>query len=69
MTITGKPLLVAAYENAVAMEKICSMLLEQGVHVNVIDRVIMPGSIGLLNMYNFQETRKQLCMLIVLWVR
>jgi len=39
MTVTGKPLLVAACENAIAMEKICLMLLEQGADVNAMDRV------------------------------
>lgn len=40
-TGTGKPLLVAACENGMAMEKICLMLLEQGADVNAIDRVKM----------------------------
>ena len=39
MTVKGKPLLVAACENGIAMEKICLMLLEQGADVHAIDRV------------------------------
>jgi ankyrin repeat protein len=57
-TITGKPLLVAACENALAMEKICLMLLEQGADVNVTDRVYMFGSTLLFNAHIFQETGK-----------
>ena len=38
-TLAGKPLLLAACENAIAMEKICLMLLDQGADVNVTDRV------------------------------
>jgi hypothetical protein len=48
-TITGKPLLVAACENAIVMEKICLMLLEQGADVNVTDRVKMSESSRLRN--------------------
>ncbi len=68
MTVTGKPLLVAACENAIAMEKICLMLLEQGADVNAMDRVKMPRSIRLLNIF-FRKQGKQLCMLLVLRVR
>lgn len=39
MTAKGKPLLVAACESGIAMEKICLMLLEQGIDVHAIDRV------------------------------
>ncbi|CAF1008681.1 unnamed protein product [Adineta steineri] len=38
MTAKGKPLLVAACENAVIMEKICLMLLEREADVNAIDK-------------------------------
>ncbi|CAF0922324.1 unnamed protein product [Rotaria sp. Silwood1] len=38
MTTMGKPVLVAACENGVIMEKICLTLLERGADVNAIDR-------------------------------
>lgn len=38
-TSLGKPLLIAACEKGVIMEKLCLMLLERGADVNVIDRV------------------------------
>ncbi len=39
MTTIGKPLLVAACENGIAMEKICLMLIERGADVNATERV------------------------------
>ncbi|CAF1196458.1 unnamed protein product [Rotaria sordida] len=38
MTTMGKPILVAACENGVIMEKICMTLLERGADANAIDR-------------------------------
>ncbi|CAF2773850.1 unnamed protein product [Rotaria sp. Silwood2] len=38
MTTTGKPVLVAACENGVIMEKICLTLLERGADANATDR-------------------------------
>ena len=39
MTTLGKPLLVAACENGVTMEKLCLMLIEHGADINATDRV------------------------------
>ena len=37
-TVKGKPLLIAACENGIAMEKMCLMLLEQGADAHAIDQ-------------------------------
>jgi len=39
MTGMGKPLLVAACENGMTVEKLCLMLIERGADVNATDRV------------------------------
>jgi hypothetical protein len=39
LSATGKPIIVAACENGVTMEKMCLMLLERGADVNATDRV------------------------------
>lgn len=39
MNTKGKPLLVAACENGITMEKNCLLLLERGADVNAIDKV------------------------------
>lgn len=59
MTLKGKPLLVAACENGIAMERICLKLLEQGADVHAIDQVKYHSNDSLLFMLygkTFQET-------------
>jgi hypothetical protein len=45
MNAMGKPLLVAACEKGVTMEKICLMLLERGADINATDKVKRSRSI------------------------
>jgi ankyrin repeat protein len=59
MTAMGKPLLVAACENGVTLEKVCLMLLEHGADVNATDKVRNSRTIRLLDIYiTFQVTGK-----------
>lgn len=71
MTVKGKPLLVAACESGIAMEKICLMLLEQGADVHAIDRVHDSSKqyqVVFLCEKPFRRREKQHCMLLVLEV-
>jgi hypothetical protein len=72
MTKTGKPLLVAACENGVTMEKMCLMLLERGADINATDKVNQYldvfGYLIFICKF-FRKQAKQLYMLLVLLVQ